>query len=65
MEPTVSSEMSEIRTHTPGIYPKRNELHLDHGESLKTRNIICSTTFSENRAVYEIMWKNNVQPEKP
>jgi len=21
--------------------------------------------FSENRAVYEIMWKNNVQPDRP
>ena len=27
MEPTVSSETSEIRTQTPGNYPKRNKLH--------------------------------------
>ena len=27
MEPTVSSEMSAIRTQTPGNYPKRNKLH--------------------------------------
>jgi len=26
-----------IRTQTPGNYPKRNKLHLEHGESLKTR----------------------------
>jgi len=26
MEPTVSSETSEIRTQTPGNYPKRNKL---------------------------------------
>ena len=37
MEPTVSSETSAIRTQTPGNYPKRNNLHLEHGESLKTR----------------------------
>ena len=37
MERTVSSETSVIRTQTPGNYPKRNKLHLEHGESLKTR----------------------------
>jgi len=37
MEPIVSSETSAIRTQTPGNYPKRNNLHLDHGESLRTR----------------------------
>jgi len=40
MEPTVSSEMSAIRTQTPGNYPKRNILHLEQGESLKTRSKI-------------------------
>ena len=40
MEPTMSSETSAIRTQTSGNYPKRNKLHLEHGESLKTR-IIC------------------------
>jgi len=39
MEPIVSSETSAIRTQTPGNYPKRNKLHLEHGESLKTRLI--------------------------
>jgi hypothetical protein len=29
-------------------------------------HILCSTIFfSESRALYEIMWKNMVQPEKP
>ena len=37
MEPIVSSETSAIRTQTPGNYPKGNKLHLEHGESLKTR----------------------------
>jgi len=39
MEPIVSSETSAIRTQTPGNYPKRNNLHLEHGESLRTRLI--------------------------
>ena len=39
MEPIVSSETSEIETQTPENYPKRNKLHLEHGESLKTRKI--------------------------
>ena len=43
MEPIVSSETSAIRTQTLGNYPKRNNLHLEHGESLRTRNIRCSS----------------------
>ena len=39
MKPKVSSETSAIRTQTPGNYPKRNKLHLEHGESLKTIDI--------------------------
>jgi hypothetical protein len=31
----------------------------------KIKHILCSITFSENRAVYEIMWKNMVQPDRP
>ena len=38
MEPIVSSETLAIRTQTPGNYPKRNNLHLEHGESLRTRS---------------------------
>jgi len=33
-------------------------------EKIKT-HILCSITFFENRVVYEIMWKNNVQPDRP
>jgi len=43
MEPIVSSETSAIRTQTPGNYPKRNNLHLEHGESLRTRNIFLNS----------------------
>ena len=39
IEPTVSTETSANRTQTTGNYPKRNKLHLEHGESLKTRKI--------------------------
>jgi len=39
MEPIVNSETLAIITQTPGNYPKRNKLHLEHGESLKTRII--------------------------
>jgi hypothetical protein len=33
-------------------------------ENIQTR-ILCSITFSENRAVYEIMWENPVEPDRP
>jgi hypothetical protein len=33
-------------------------------KKIKT-HILGSTTFLENRAVYEIMWKNIVQPDRP
>jgi len=48
MEPIVSSETSAIRTQTSGNYPKRNNLHLEHGESLRTRFsfVICVFFFS-------------------
>ena len=43
MEPIVSSETSAIRTQTPGNYPKRNNLHLEHSKSL--RITFCMLTF--------------------
>ena len=46
MELIVSSETSVIRTQTPGNYPKRNKLHLEHGESLKTRILFISFTLT-------------------
>jgi len=45
MEPIVSSETSAIRTQTPGNYPKRNKLHLEHGESLKTKMFLLNLNF--------------------
>jgi len=49
IEPIVSSETSAIRTQTPGNYPKRNNLHLENGESLRTRFTI--NNFSQNMLV--------------
>ena len=50
MEPIVSSETSAIRTQTPGNYPKRNNLHLEHGESLRTREM--------NEVIHKFDYKN-------
>jgi hypothetical protein len=32
-------------------------------EKIKT-HILCSISFSENRAIYEIMWENTVKPDR-
>jgi len=54
MEQTVSSETSAIRTQTQGNYPKRNKLHLEHGESLKTRkNMKLFTTKFKSGGLHE------------
>jgi len=47
MEPIVSSETSATKSQTPGNYPKRNKLHLQHGESLRTRfiNLLLNVNF--------------------
>jgi len=31
----------------------------------KSKHILCSITFSENHAMYEIMWKYVVEPDRP
>jgi hypothetical protein len=33
-------------------------------DKIKT-HILCSKTFSENHAVYEIMWENMEEPDRP
>jgi hypothetical protein len=33
-------------------------------EKIKT-HILVSVTFEKNRAVYQMMWKNNVEPDRP
>jgi len=39
IEPIEDFETSAIRTKTPGNYPKEIILHIEHGESLKSRMI--------------------------
>jgi hypothetical protein len=41
MELTLGSETSTHFNQTPGIYPKENTLHQQHGESLKTRMCVA------------------------
>jgi len=36
MEQVEGSETSDIRTKTPGNYPKKNILHIEHGERVKS-----------------------------
>ena len=59
MEPTMSSETSAIRTQTPGNYSKRNKLHLEHGDSLKTRrkNYILKKKNKKNKKEKKIQTK--------
>jgi hypothetical protein len=40
MEPIVSNETSASNTQMPGIYPKENLLHLQHGENLNLKSKI-------------------------
>jgi hypothetical protein len=37
---------------------------LNYAEKMKT-HVLCSIIISENRTIYEIMWKNMVEPERP
>ena len=37
MELIEGSETSAIKTQTPGNYSKEDTLHIEHGESLKSR----------------------------
>jgi hypothetical protein len=34
-------------------------------EKIKTHSLFSITFFTENNAVYEIMWKNKVKPDRP
>ena len=40
MEPTVSSETSEIRTQTPGNYPKRNNFYVEFYSKIKFEKLV-------------------------
>jgi len=49
MELTEGSETSDIRTQKPGNYPKENILHIEQGESLKSRTCACLTSNSKTQ----------------
>jgi hypothetical protein len=38
--------------------------HIKVVKKIKTQ-ILCLITFSEDRTLYEIMWKNMVEPDRP
>jgi hypothetical protein len=46
MEPIEGSETSAFKPQTPGKYPKENILHNEHGESLKSRQLMDNFTSS-------------------
>ena len=43
----------------------RNVSHKSCRENQNTHFVSSNFFFPENCAVYEIMWKNNVQPDRP
>jgi hypothetical protein len=52
-------------THLVQFFLAREMLQTKVVEKIKTF-ILCSIIFSpENRAIYEIMWKNIVEPDRP
>jgi len=58
MELIEGSEMSAIRTQTPGNYPKENILLIEHGESLKSRTVISYWGKHGNLIIMTIMLAN-------
>ena len=62
MEPIVSSETSAIRTQTPGNYPRRNKLHTEYGESLKTRTNLHVSTLQGHHQAYKITILTKTHP---
>jgi len=61
MELIEGSETSAIRTQTPGNYPKENILHIEHGESLKSR--MCIYSFQAHGSVHHNSMLIKIQPD--
>jgi len=57
MELIEGSETSAIRTQTPGNYPKENILHIENGESLKSRIQEIYFEAAGHRRAMQKMWK--------
>ena len=45
----IEGSETAIRTKTPGNYPKENMLHIEHGESLKSRKLSVYLSFQNNK----------------
>jgi len=58
MEPIEGSETSAIRTKSPGNYPKENILHIEHGESLKSRILSKYFDLSWSSSCKNLVLKN-------
>jgi hypothetical protein len=48
-----------------GILPKMRNVLDESCRENQNSHLMFSNLFSENGAVYEIMWKNMVEPDKP
>jgi len=57
MELIEGSETSAIRIQTPGNYPKENILHIEHGESLKSRILKESSMRERLQAIHTYIGK--------
>jgi len=47
------------------FFVKWNIFHTKVVEKIKTHFMFNDFFPPENRAVYEVMWKNNIQPDRP
>jgi hypothetical protein len=52
-----------LRSYVTQFFLKLKMFGTNLVEKIKTR-ILCSITFFGNRAIYEIMWKNCVEPDR-
>jgi hypothetical protein len=70
METTHVSETSTLYNHTPGNYPKEDNIRSQHGESLKTRFV--TDVFSVEQGIWlgfvktsEFLGGEGVEPHNP
>jgi len=63
MELIEGSETSAIRTQTPGNYPKENILHIENGESLKSRIRHLSSQTRRERllSISKRRWEDDIK----
>jgi len=55
-----------LRSYLAQFFLEREMFEIKVVEKIKTHFMFNNSLFSpENRAIYGIMWKNNVQPDRP